>query len=99
MCYYTEQRETTASVVVPLPGLQQVQPAELLKQIFNKQSSAGQSKTKSSDVVRPPGLQPALQPAHQPAHQTGHNSLSSKPTVLLHTNAMHKRRGNLNFNL
>jgi len=27
MCYYTEQRKTTASVVVPQPGLQQVQPA------------------------------------------------------------------------
>ena len=31
----------------------------------------------------------------------GHNPLQQmgKPTLLLHTNAMHKQRGNLNFNL
>ena len=35
------------------------------------------------------------------AGQTGHNPLqqSGKPTLLLYTNAMHKQRGNLNFNL
>jgi len=39
--------------------------------------------------------------ALQPAGQTGHNPLqqSGKRTVLLYTNAMHKQRGNLNFNL
>jgi len=87
MCYYTEQRETTASVVVPQPALQQVQPA-------------GQSKTKFYAVLPQLGLQ-QVQPALQPADQTGQNPLQQlgKPTVLLYTNAMHKRRGNLNFNL
>jgi len=35
------------------------------------------------------------------AGQTGHNPLQQlgKPTLLLYTNAMHKQRGNLNFNL
>ena len=39
--------------------------------------------------------------ALQPAGQTGHNPLQQmgKPTLLLYTNAMHKQRGNLNFNL
>jgi len=34
------------------------------------------------------------------AGQTGHNPLQQlgKPTLLLYTNAMHKQRGNLNFN-
>jgi len=90
MCYYTEQRETTASVVVPPPGLQPaLQPA-------------GQSKTKFYAVVPQPGLQ-QVQPALQPADQTGQNPLQQlgKPTLLLYTNArpMRKQRCNLNFNL
>jgi len=90
MCYYTEQRETTASVVVPQSGLQPaLQPA-------------GQSKTKFYAAVPQPGLQ-QVQPALQPADQTGQNPLQQlgKPTLLLYTNArhMHKQRGNLNFNL
>ena len=45
-----------------------------------------------ADVVRH-ALHTAGQTGHNPLHQLG------KPTLLLHTNAMHKQRGNLNFNL
>ena len=45
-----------------------------------------------ADVVRH-ALHTAGQTGHNPLHQLG------KRTVLFHTNAIHKRRGNLNFNL
>ena len=166
MCYHTEQRETTASVVVSetaqavaaasptgedvIARLQRldsslawmihqflvhaidIKRANLIdklvaKHVLYSDEREGIKKLKKADdkgnslvmmlraksaaefdsflaTLIETGLQSvadAVRHALHTAGQTGHNPLQQlgKPTLLLYTNATHKQRGNLNFNL